>query len=54
MDRGAEWNAPTLRVPRSTTLGLSAARHRNSFHSELRSNGTSNIGIASLRLAASD
>ena len=20
MDRGAEWNAPTLRVPRSTTL----------------------------------
>jgi hypothetical protein len=54
MDRGAEWNAPTLRVPRSTTLGLSAARRRNSFHSELRSNGTSNIGIASLRLAASD
>ena len=38
----------------ATTLRVSSARCRNSFHSLLRMNGTSNIGIASRRLVASD
>jgi hypothetical protein len=31
----------------STTLCLSSARRRNSFHPSLRASGTANIGIAS-------
>lgn len=38
----------------STTLSCSSARHRNSFRSSLRVNGTADIGIASQGLVAPD
>ncbi len=43
-----------LRRLGATTLCLPAARCRNSFRPTLRTNGTANIGLASLRLVASD